>query len=185
MDRGVVIYECELPVIYTIGHSNRPLQGFLTLLTHHRVEALVDIRRLPRSRHVPWTSLEKLPAELGSAGIRYHHLPALGGLRRPDPSSANTGWRNAGFRGYADYMATSAFRGGLRELEGLARQRTTAIMCAEAVPWSCHRSLVADALHVDGWRVLHIVGEGAPRPHRPTPFMVVSGEGLLYPGSAA
>ncbi len=182
MDSGAGSSKGEPPVIYTIGHSNRPLQGFLGLLTHHRVEVLVNIRRLLRSLHVPWASLERLPAELGGAGILYHHLPALGGLRPPAPSSPNTGWRNAGFRGYADYMATAAFWGGLGELEGVARGGRTAIMCAEAVPWSCHRSLVADALHVGGWFVLHILGEDAPRPHRPTPFLVVVGGRLLYPG---
>jgi uncharacterized protein (DUF488 family) len=168
--------------IFTIGHSTRSLEEFVALLRAARVTVLADIRTIPKSRRNPQFGQDELRRALRSRRIRYVHIPALGGLRRARPDSPNTGWRNASFRGFADYMMTDAFEAGLAELRGLAEQgRTVAVMCAEAVPWRCHRSLVADALTVRGVRVEHIMGSGAARPHRLTPFARVEGTRLTYP----
>src|SRR5690349_18500272 len=140
----------------TIGHSNRSLDAFLTLLKAHGVEILVDVRTVPKSRHKPQFNREALPQALEAAGIRYEHLPGLGGLRHPGKDSANTGWKNLSFRGYADYMQTAEFAQSLEALEKLERNARVAIMCAESVPWRCHRSLIADALTVRGVAVFHI-----------------------------
>lgn len=170
--------------ILTIGHSTRPIEEFLHLLQAHRVETLVDVRTVPRSRHNPQFDREALPQSLRSAGIAYVSLPGLGGLRRARPDSPNTGWRNQSFRGYADYMQTGAFSSALDELIGLSRRAQVAIMCAEAVPWRCHRSLIADALSVRGIPVEHIVTATSPRPHTLTPFAKVEGVAISYPGLA-
>jgi 3-methyladenine DNA glycosylase/8-oxoguanine DNA glycosylase len=169
--------------IYTVGHSTRSLDELVTLLRAAGVSVLVDIRTIPRSRHNPQFNRDALRVALRSRQLRYVHLPALGGLRRARPDSPNAGWRNASFRGYADYMLTEDFEAGLGELRALA-QNTAALMCAEAVPWRCHRSLVADALAVRGAQVEHITGTGHARPHHLTSFARVDGTRVTYPGEA-
>ncbi len=166
--------------VLTIGHSTRGTEEFLSLLLANHVTVLADVRTIPRSLHNPQFEEGSLKAALASAGIDYVRLPGLGGLRRPLRDSPNKGWRNASFRGFADYMLTEEFQKALAELVGLATARRTAIMCAEAVPWRCHRSLIADALTIRGMRVEHIIGSGPPRPHSLTKFAVVSEGRLLY-----
>ena len=168
--------------LYTIGHSTRTLDEIVDLLRAHQVSILVDIRTIPRSRHNPQFNLEALRSALPRRHIRYAHLPSLGGLRRARPDSPNAGWRNASFRGYADYMLTDDFEHGLAEVEALTKDGTLALMCAEAVPWRCHRSLVADALTVRGADVEDIIGPGSSHPHRLTPFAHVEGTRITYPG---
>ena len=166
--------------VATIGHSTRAIEKFIELLRAHGIEQLVDIRTIPRSRHNPRYNRESLPAELAPHDIRYVHLAALGGLRRARPDSPNTGWRNLSFRGFADYMQTPKFEAGIATLIQLAGERPTAIMCAEAVPWRCHRSLVADALAVRGIAVQHIQTTGKASPHQLTSFACVSGTAIVY-----
>jgi uncharacterized protein (DUF488 family) len=154
----------------TIGHSTHPIEEFMRMLETHGVETLVDVRTIPRSRHNPQFNRETLPACLQAAGIEYIHIEGLGGLRHARPDSVNTGWRNLSFRGFADYMQTPEFGAALDQLIGLSRARCTAIMCSEAVPWRCHRSLIADALSVRGIPVEHIMSAASRRPHTLTPF---------------
>jgi uncharacterized protein (DUF488 family) len=168
--------------VLTVGHSNRSIEAFLALLRAHAVNLLVDVRTMPRSRHNPQFNRDALPPVLVLAGIEYLHMPGLGGLRHPRPDSSNTGWRNASFRGYADYMETPEFEGNLAELQRAANGRNTAIMCAEAVPWRCHRSLIADALTVRGVPVGHILSERKAEPHRLTSFARLDAGKLTYPG---
>ncbi len=170
--------------LYTIGHSTLPLDELVRALHRFEVGLLADVRTIPRSRHNPQYDGATLGSDLASASIRYLQLPALGGLRHPRKDSPNAGWRNSGFRGYADHMGSAEFERGLEQLRPLAEQQTVALMCAEAVPWRCHRSLLADALVVRGARVEHIVG-GQARSHRLTPFAVVEGERLTYPSPEA
>ena len=165
----------------TIGHSTRSLDEFVATLKAHGVECLVDIRTIPRSRHNPQFNGDSLPSALRAAGIDYRHMKELGGLRHPRKDSQNTGWRNAGFRGFADYLLTEAFAAALVALTDEARRRRIAIMCAEAVPWRCHRSLVADALAVRGVPVDHIMSKGRRDPHHMTPFAKVARERITYP----
>ncbi|MGH9505326.1 MAG: DUF488 family protein, partial [Terriglobales bacterium] len=175
--------------ILTIGHSNRPWPDFLALLEANGVGRLADIRTVPKSRHNPQFHTEALAPALRQARIAYRHLPALGGLRHARQDSPNTGWHNLSFRGFADYMQTPHFAAGLAELLAWAarpKRRAapfTAIMCAEAVPWRCHRSLVADALLARGIAVEHIIGPGRRRPARLTPFAQVQGRRVTYPGT--
>ena len=171
-------------VVYTVGHSTRPIDAFIALLAAHGVAALADVRTVPKSRHNPQFAREALAASLANANIAYRPFPGLGGFRRPGPDSPNAGWRNTSFRGYADYMQTAEFRGHLDALVDVARAQTTAVMCAEAVPWRCHRSLIADALTVRGIAVAEIVGEAKAQPHRLTPFAHVEGTTITYPGIA-
>src|SRR4051812_45626292 len=138
------------PAVLTIGHSTRPIEEFIGLLRAHGVSQLIDVRTVPRSRHNPQYGIETLPASLGAASIGYDHAAGLGGFRRPAPDSPNAGWRNLSFRGYADYMQSPEFAENLQALMELARTDRVALMCAEAVPWRCHRSLIADALVVHG-----------------------------------
>jgi uncharacterized protein (DUF488 family) len=168
-------------LIMSVGHSTRSIQEFLALLKSHGVKRLVDVRTVPRSRRNPQFNRETLPATLEAAGIGYSHLPELGGLRHPRPDSQNTAWRNASFRGYADYMQTNDFAAGLRRLLDLAHQGQVAIMCAEAVPWRCHRSLIADALLVHHVGVEHIMNATHRRSHEITPWARVEGELVTYP----
>jgi uncharacterized protein (DUF488 family) len=175
----------EGPDVYTIGHSTRPIDDFLALLAGQAVATLVDIRTMPRSRRHPQFDGAQLAESLRAAAIAYVHEPRLGGLRRPRKDSVNLGWRNESFRGYADYMEGDEFKRGLEALLAIARTSRTAIMCAEAVPWRCHRSLVADALTAAHSRVFHIVGAGAPSLHRVTPFLAIEDGVLRYPPSAA
>lgn len=167
--------------IYTVGHSTRTAEDLVTMLHDHSIELLCDIRTVPRSRHVPQFNKSVLELTLPLSGIEYVHLEELGGLRHARKDSSNGGWRNASFRGYADYMATPEFTAGLDHLVELARDRLTCLMCAEAVPWRCHRSLVADALTVRGWRILDIIGLGSPSPHNLTSFARVDGLLISYP----
>ncbi len=172
------------PVVLTVGHSTRALDEFVRLLEAHAVACVADVRTVPRSRRNPQFNREKLPDALRPHGIGYVPLPALGGLRRPRADSPNAGWRNASFRGFADYMATPEFAAGLAELIGLAAQEPTVVMCAEAVPWRCHRSLVADALVVRGVAVEHILSESRRTPHTLTPWARVDGPSITYPPEA-
>ena len=149
----------------------------------HGIRQLVDVRTMPRSRRVPQFNKENLAASLQAADILYRHIPGLGGLRHPKRESTNMGWRNASFRGYADYMQTPEFRENLEELLELAAQSPTAIMCAEAVPWRCHRSLIADALMARGISVTEILSAKQSRPHTLTPFAQVSGVEVTYPAA--
>ena len=167
--------------IFTIGHSTRTSEQFIELLKAHDIEELVDVRIIPNSRHNPQFGKEELAASLQEAGIAYKHLARLGGLRRANKDSVNLGWQNTSFRGFADYMATAEFRTGLAELTALAEKKTLAIMCAEAVPWRCHRSLIADALAVQGWQVLHIQSRKMASPHELTTFLKVRDGKLAYP----
>jgi uncharacterized protein (DUF488 family) len=167
--------------LYTIGHSTRTMRELIDLLRAHRVEQVLGVRTIPRSHHNPQFSRPALSRSPRVARIGYRHLKALGGLRHAQPDSVNRGWRNASFRGYADCMLTEPFAAGLERLEQLAARRPTVIMCAEAVPWRCHRSLIADALTVRRWRVLHLQSRRTARPHRRTPFLRVRSGRLLYP----
>lgn len=168
--------------IFTVGHSTRPIDEFLALLQGHGVRRLVDVRTVPRSRHNPQFNADALTASLGRAGIAYLHLPGLGGLRHPRPGSINIGWRNRSFRGYADHMQSPAFADSLQRCLELAADGPVALMCAEAVPWRCHRSLIADALLARGIEPREIVSPAASRPHTLTPFARVSGTEVTYPG---
>lgn len=169
--------------IYTIGHSTRTIEQFLELLKAHNIEELIDVRTVPKSGHNPQFGEEALAESLHQEGIAYAHLPQLGGLRHARKDSVNLGWQNTSFRGYADYMATPEFQVALDELKALAEKKRVAIMCAEAVPWRCHRSLIADALTVQGWRVLHIQSRKTASPHELTPFVKVQDGRLTYPTS--
>ena len=172
-------------VIFTIGHSTRPIDRLLELLEANAVRQVLDIRTIPRSRHNPQFDSTALAASLHTAHIRYVHLKELGGLRRARPDSVNLGWRNPSFRGFADYMQTPAFEQALAHAIELAVERSTALLCAEAVPWRCHRSLVADALTVRGIRVPEIVSDRPPAEHRLTPFARVHGTSITYPAEQA
>ena len=171
----------SVPTVFTIGHSTRTLEELVAILQSHGVSELVDVRTVPRSRHVPQFNAETLPSALAASGIEYMSLPALGGLRKASPNSVNMAWRNASFRGYADYMQTPAFRAGLKQLIQIASAKRTALMCAEAVPWRCHRSLIADALIVRGWRVLDLMSERTAKIHKLTDFAKVEGTRITYP----
>lgn len=170
--------------VLTIGHSTRTVDELVALLRAFDVRVLADIRTIPRSRHNPQFNADALRSSLRSRRLRYAHIAELGGLRRSSAASPNSAWRNASFRGYADYMISEGFELGLRKLRGLAAEGTVALMCAEAVPWRCHRSLVADALAVRGARVEHITGAARASAHRITPFARVEGKRVTYPGSA-
>ncbi|MDQ6660832.1 MAG: DUF488 domain-containing protein [Chloroflexota bacterium] len=167
--------------LYTIGHSNRTIEQFIDLLKAHGIQEIVDVRTVPKSKHNPQFGQDALSASLREAGIDYIYLKKLGGFRHTTSASINTGWRNLSFRGYADYMSTEEFQEGLQELEALAQKKTVAILCAEAVPWRCHRSLIADALTTQGWQVLHIQSKKTAKPHTPTPFLRVQDGKLTYP----
>jgi uncharacterized protein (DUF488 family) len=169
------------PSIFTIGHSTRPIDEFVELLQMNGVKEVVDIRTMPMSRHNPQFNGDALKQSLKKNGIRYKHLKKLGGLRHSGKDSVNLGWRNLSFRGYADYMSTAEFAEGLELLTKIARSRETAIMCAEAVPWRCHRSLVADALIKQGWLVRDIISRTSAARHRLTPFLKVRNGQLIYP----
>jgi uncharacterized protein (DUF488 family) len=171
-----------LATIWTIGHSTRPIGEFIELLKAHGIRQLVDVRTVPRSRHNPQFGQENLPGSLQAEGIAYRHFPALGGLRHARADSINTGWRNASFRGYADYMQTAQFEEAVGKLVEIAADAPTAIMCAEAVPWRCHRSMIGDALLVRGVTVLDIMSATNAKPHSLTPFAKVEGTAITYPG---
>jgi uncharacterized protein (DUF488 family) len=169
------------PTLFTIGHSTHSLEEFVALLRTRGVLQVADVRSIPKSRHCPQFNAEVLADSLGKAGIGYVSIKALGGRRHTRKNSVNTGWRNASFRGYADYMGTPRFAEGLEELTEVATARPTAIMCAEAVPWRCHRSLIADAMTLRGWDVREIISAGPAKEHKLTPFLrVIDGE-IFYP----
>jgi uncharacterized protein (DUF488 family) len=170
--------------IYTVGHSTLSLNDFCALLRAHGVGQLVDVRRFPGSRRHPHFGAEFLARTLPAEGVRYSHEPELGGRRTASATSPNTAWRAAGFRAYADYMATPAFAAALERLLMCAATAPTAIMCAEAVPWRCHRQLIADALVARGHTVRHITSAARANQHRLNPHAVIGREGTLtYPGA--
>jgi uncharacterized protein (DUF488 family) len=168
-------------VIFTVGHSTLALDRFLSLLRDAGIGAIADVRRHPGSRRLPWFGAEELSASLATNGIAYSHLAELGGRRSRTPGSPNGGWDNAGFQGYADWMGTVEFAAGLARLEAAAGAVPTAIMCAEAQWWRCHRRLLADALVVRGWHVRHVSPDGRTTEHELTPFAVVAGGRITYP----
>jgi uncharacterized protein (DUF488 family) len=169
-------------MIFTVGHSTRAIEEFLDLLKEHGITQLVDVRTVPKSRYNPQFASDALSASLRKARISYTHMPELGGLRHPNRDSTNTGWRNASFRGYADYMQTQEFERGLEKLIDLSAGASVAIMCAESVQWRCHRSLIADALVARGVVVEEIIGKGRAQTHKLTPFAHVEGARVTYPG---
>jgi len=169
------------PLVLTIGHSTRTIETFIELLKLNGVKRLVDVRTIPRSRHNPQFNRDALPDTLRPAGIHYTHMEDLGGLRHARPDSPNTGWHNTSFRGFADYMQTPEFAAGLETLIQAAGLEQTVIMCAEAVPWRCHRSLIADALTASGCPVEHIMSASKTQPHSLTPFAKVEGRHITYP----
>jgi hypothetical protein len=167
--------------ILTVGHSTRTIEDFLAILAAHDVQQLVDVRTIPKSRRVPQFNSDPLATSLRKQGIEYLHMNSLGGLRHAKKDSVNLGWRNASFRGYADYMGSAEFRDGVSRLVDLARKKRTVIMCAEAVPWRCHRSLIGDALLLRGAAVEDIMSATSRREHILTPFAKVDGLNLVYP----
>ena len=169
--------------VLTVGHSTRPIADFVALLRAHGVTQLVDVRTVPRSRHNPQFNGDALAASLAAASIGYAHAAALGGLRSPCAGSVNGGWRNRSFQGYADHMQSAEFADAITALVGLAGRDRVAVMCAEAVPWRCHRSLIADALFARGVAAFEIVSAKRLQSHRLTPFAVVDGERVTYPPS--
>ncbi len=173
------------PVIFTVGHSTHPIDEFIGLLKAHGIQAVADVRTIPKSRHNPQFNEPDLKKSLQEAHIRYKLIKKLGGLRRTTKDSINLGWRNASFRGYADYMASPAFAEGLETLTKIASVKNTAIMCAEAVPWRCHRSLIADALTKKGWLARDIMSRTSATKHRLTPFLKVKKGQLIYPAAKA
>ena len=168
-------------VAFTIGHSTRPMADFIAMLTGHEITTLVDVRTVPRSRHNPQYNRDTLPEALAPFGISYAHAEGLGGFRPTGADSPNTGWRNKSFRGYADYMQTQEFAENLFWVTALSDQQRIALMCAEAVPWRCHRSLIADALIVHGVTAVEIVSPTRLQVHKLTPFAHVDGSVITYP----
>ena len=177
--------EAPSPLVMTIGHSTRTLEEFIDLLQAHGASCVVDVRTVPRSRHNPQFNKASLPRPLKKAGLGYVHLPGLGGLRHAKRDSLNVGWRNASFRGYADYMQTPEFAQSLDELVQLANQGQIVLMCAEAVPWRCHRSLIADALLIRGIHTEDIMSPTRRKVHTLTPFAKVQGTAITYPAESS
>ena len=175
------MHEDEPQTILTVGHSTKPIEEFVRMLHAHGVELLVDVRTVPHSRHNPQFEQHALAESLSQAGIDCCHMKDLGGLRKPRPDSVNSGWKNESFRGYADYMQTSDFAAAIEKLIDLAKTKRLAIMCAEAVPWRCHRSLIADALVVRGVPVEHIMSTTRHDAHHLTSFAERTGLQITYP----
>ena len=169
--------------IYTIGHSTHPIDDFIAILKHYHIDELVDIRTIPKSRHNPQFNEPELAHALRNHHIGYRHQKNLGGLRHTHANSINTAWENASFRGYADYMQTDEFKEGVETLIKIAHEKTVVIMCSEAVPWRCHRSLVGDALLVRGITVEDIFSITSCKPHTLTPWALVQGTTITYPGT--
>lgn len=167
--------------IFTIGHSTHPIDEFMGILRAHGVKKLIDVRTVPKSRHNPQFNGNELAASLRAGGFTYRRMEALGGLRHTRKDSPNGAWRNASFRGYADYMQTDEFSAAIGQLIQRARTNNSAIMCAEAVPWRCHRSLIGDALVARNVEVLDIMTEKSAKPHALTSFARVEGERVWYP----
>jgi uncharacterized protein (DUF488 family) len=173
----------DKPLIRTVGHSTRPVDAFIEILEAHGIKRLIDVRTIPKSRYNPQYNREALERSLRDAGIGYEHMKALGGLRHPRKDSQNMGWRNESFRGYADYMQTPEFESALNALGEAATHEAVAIMCAEAVPWRCHRSLISDALSARGYPVEHIMSATKSNPHTITSFARVEGTSVVYPAT--
>lgn len=167
--------------IFTIGHSNHPIDKFIEMLLSRKIELIADVRTIPKSRHNPQYNSDALAAALKAHDIQYVHMKGLGGLRRPRKDSTNTAWENASFRGFADYMETGEFEKSLIELVETARKKRTALMCAEAVPWRCHRSPIADALAACRITVVHIMSRTSFTEHAMTPWAVATGQRVAYP----
>ena len=167
--------------VFTVGHSTRTIEEFVHLLKAHAIQHVIDVRSIPRSRHNPQFGQDQLPAALHRFGIDYSHLPGLGGRRHARRDSTNTGWRNLSFRGYADYMETAAFKESLNRCLALAHEQRIVLMCAEAVPWRCHRSLIADALLARGVEVSDITSAMHARPYSLTSWARISGADVTYP----
>jgi uncharacterized protein (DUF488 family) len=173
----------EKSVIWTVGHSNRAMAELVGLLTDQSISVLADVRRFPGSKRQPQFAKDSLESSLRAAGIGYRHFEGLGGRRsRTREDSPNTGWRSESFIAYADHMQTDEFQSALQNLMALAASSPTAILCAEAVPWRCHRQLIADALIAQGWEVRHILGARSIRPHHLTEFAKVVEGHVTYPG---
>lgn len=170
-------------VFYTIGHSTRSLGELAGMLESFSIKELIDVRTIPKSRFNPQFNKEALAKDLPARGIAYRHMAGLGGLRHPKKDSINTGWRNLSFRGYADYMQTPEFEKNLQELIALGKKHRVAVMCAEAVPWRCHRSLIADALIVHDFEVVDIMGIDKGSPHTLNPMADVHNRKIRYPKS--
>jgi len=168
--------------LWTVGHSTQTLEQLIDSLRAYEISLLVDVRTVPRSRRNPQFNRESLPDDLARAGMTYRHDKGLGGLRKPRKDSTNLGWQNAGFRGYADYMETDEFELRLDALIEVSTSSRVAVMCAEVVPWRCHRSLIADALTARGIDVVHILSGKRGQPHRMTPFARVTEGRVTYPG---
>jgi uncharacterized protein (DUF488 family) len=168
-------------LVFTVGHSTRTIDEFVHLLKAHGIQRVIDVRSIPRSRHNPQFSQDRLPAALERFHIHYSHMPGLGGRRRARTDSTNTGWRNVSFRGYADYMETPAFTHSLDRCIALAREERLVLMCAEAVPWRCHRSLIADAMLARGGEVRDITNAMSARSHSLTPWARIRGAHVTYP----
>ena len=167
--------------IFTIGHSTHPIEEFIKILHSFEIKQVVDVRTIPRSRHNPQFNEDALKSSLSAAAIRYCRLTGLGGLRHTSKNSINKAWKNASFRGFADYMQTDEFKTSIKTLIDLAKDEATVIMCAEAVPWRCHRSLIGDALLVRGIQVEDIYAENSSKPHKLTPWAKVDGTNITYP----
>jgi hypothetical protein len=187
-DDGVLIFDGShlrkpRPPVFTIGHSTHSIEEFIGVLRKYAIASVIDIRTIPASRRNPQFGKEALAKALEDAGISYVHLKELGGLRKPSKDSVNTGWKNTSFRGYADHMLTTTFKMGLEKLTSLAGKERVAILCAEAVPWRCHRSLVADALVARGYRVEDIFSATKSNPHILNAMAVLRGEEIIYPES--
>ena len=174
-------YRAKKFEVFTIGHSTHPIAEFVQILKANGVKRVIDIRTIPRSRHNPQFNGEALAESLRASGIAYSHIKKLGGLRHPSKESINLGWRNSGFRGFADYMQTPEFDAALERAIKLAKTKPSALMCAEAVPWRCHRSLVADALSARKIPVMHISSATRASAHKITPFALVRGSRITYP----
>jgi uncharacterized protein (DUF488 family) len=170
------------PRIFTVGHSNRSTAEFLRLLKSQHLKLVVDVRTIPKSRHNPQFGQSRLKQSLKRHGIEYRHMAGLGGLRHSSKDSKNKAWRNLAFRGYADYMQTPEFAANLKKLMALSKRKRLVLMCAEAVPWRCHRSLIGDALLVHGLAVEDIFSPTQTRPHKMTPFARVRKKKIIYPG---
>lgn len=174
------------PVVWTIGHSTRPIEEFVGLLQTHGIQVLSDVRTIPFSRRNPQFNQEAFAESLRTAGLQYRHMPGLGGRKKSRPDSINVGWKNQSFRGYADYMQTREFRDALKELMAIGQSLPTVIMCAEAVPWRCHRTLISDALVSNGWTVRHIISTSSVNAHTLTPFAKSDDAGhLTYPAESS
>jgi uncharacterized protein (DUF488 family) len=167
--------------IFTIGHSTHSIEDFIDTLRAYDIQLLVDVRTIPKSRHNPQFNSDVLEKNLKASGIGYVHLAGLGGLRRAKKDSLNQAWKNTSFRGFADYMQTGEFEEGIVKLVELGENRKTVIMCAEAVPWRCHRSLIGDALVVRGIEVVDIMSRHSIKSHALTPWAEVQGTRITYP----